>query len=78
METPLIELDQDRFRLAIPLSLAIDFALGYSDLDYIEPEDALRHVVGLLAVDTLQYTEQWRPAAMLRMCLAHRWPDAGF
>ena len=51
------------------------FAIGSSDLDYDEPSDVLRQLVGLLAIDALQYSEQWRVVASLRSVLARKWPD---
>ena len=71
-----IEFDEERFRLTIPLSDAVSFAMGWSDLDYTDPPETLRQVVGIIAVDALEYSEQWRTAVMLRTCLARRWPDA--
>ena len=71
----MIDLEGERFRLAIPLRDAIAFAMGWSDLGYTEPQDTLRHVVGLLAIDALEYSEEWRAAAVLRDSLLHRWPD---
>jgi hypothetical protein len=68
---------QDRVRLTIPIGDAISFAMGWTDLGYSDPHDGLRQIVGLLAVDALQYSEQWRVAAMLRTCLEHRWPTLG-
>jgi hypothetical protein len=50
------------------------FAMGRCDLGYTDPPDELRQLVGLLAVDTLEYSEQWRAAALLRGCLDERWP----
>jgi hypothetical protein len=71
----MLELDEGRFRLTIPLFDAMRFAIGSSDLDYDEPSDVLRQLVGLLAIDALQYSEQWRVAASLRCVLARKWPD---
>lgn len=69
-----IEFADERLRLSIPLSDAVSFAMGWSDLDYREPADHLRHVIGVLAIDELQRTEQWRLASMLQACVARRWP----
>lgn len=69
-----IEFGDERLRLSIPLKDAVSFAIGWSDLDFREPADHLRHVVGVLAIDELQRSEQWRLASMLQACLAHRWP----
>ena len=68
----------DRYSLAIPIQDAVAFAMGWSDLDYAEPQDALRQIIGTLAVDALQYNEEWRMAAMLRACLAEKWTDLDF
>ncbi len=68
-----IEFDDGCLRLTIPLSDAVSFAMGWSDLDYGASPDHLRHVIGVLAIDALQRGEQWRLAAMLQACLAHRW-----
>lgn len=67
--------DQTRFRLTIPLGDAFAFAMGWSDLGYESPSDAMRQVIGLLVVDGLEYSEQWRISAQARACLAGRWPD---
>ena len=67
--------DQTRFRLTIPLPEAFAFALGESDLGCEAPSDAMRQVVGLLVVDSLEYSEQWRVSAQARACLTEKWPD---
>lgn len=74
-EEELIDLDRERFCLAIPLSDAVAFALGWSDLGCPEPSDVFRQVIGHLAVDELQYTEQWRAAGLVRGCLVEKWPE---
>lgn len=48
--------------------------MGWSDLSYEEPDDAMRRIIGLLALDRLEYSEQWRVAALLRACLREKWP----
>jgi hypothetical protein len=63
-----------RFRLAIPVWDAFAFAMGWSDFGYESPSDAMRQVVGLLVVDGLEYSEQWRASAQARACLEGRWP----
>ncbi|MEY2547748.1 MAG: hypothetical protein QOD64_330 [Verrucomicrobiota bacterium] len=73
-EDQLIDLEGERFCLAIPLSDAVAFALGWSDLGCPEPTDIFRQVIGHLAIDGLQYTEQWRAAALVRECLVEKWP----
>ena len=70
----MIDFTEDRYRLTIPLSDAIRFALGISDLSYAEPSDELRQLVGLLALDLLEYSEQWRTAGALRICMQRKWP----
>ena len=69
-----IEFHDERLRLTISLSEAVSFAMDWSDLEYRAPADHLRQVVGILAIDAFQRGEQWRLAAMLQRCLAHRWP----
>ena len=73
----MIELDDERFRLTIPPDDAIRFAMGWSDLQLDKPTDTLRQLVGLLALDALEYSEQWRAAATFRACLAEKWPELG-
>lgn len=63
-----------RFQLSIPVGDALAFAMGWSDLGYTKPADPLRRVMGALALDALEYSEQWRTAAMARRCLEERWP----
>ncbi|HVF70488.1 MAG TPA: hypothetical protein VM940_02670 [Chthoniobacterales bacterium] len=70
----MIDFKEDRYRLTIPLGDAVYFALGLSDLSYPEPSDELRQLVGLLALDLLEYTEQWRTAGILRNCMQAKWP----
>lgn len=67
-------IEGERFRLAIPISDALEFALGLSDLDYARPDDKLRQIMGLLVIDALEYSEQWRAAAMTRARLEDKWP----
>ena len=69
--------EEERVRLAIPLLDAVAFAMGWSNLSYEEPDDGLRQVMGLLAIDALEYSEHWRAAAQLRESLHHRWPEWG-
>jgi hypothetical protein len=70
----MIDFKEDRYRLTIPLPDAIRFVLGVSDLSYPEPSDELRQLVGLLALDLLEYSEQWRTAGALRNCMQAKWP----
>ncbi len=71
--------DQEvRFRLTIPIEDAFAFAMGEFDLGN-EATDGMRHLVGVLIIDSLEYGENWRIAAEVRACLAERWPEcAGF
>jgi hypothetical protein len=71
----MIDIDGERFHLTIPISEAVSFAMGWSDLQYHQPADELRRLVGILAVDALQYSEQWRAAALLQRSLVEKWPD---
>jgi hypothetical protein len=70
----MIESDGERFRLTIPIGDAIQFAVGNSNLIYADPSDELRQLVGLLALDALEYTEQWRAAGLLRAIVDDKWP----
>lgn len=63
-----------RFRLKIPLSDAFAFAMGWTDLGYESANDTMRHVMGLLVLDSLEYSEQWRASARVRACLLKKWP----
>jgi hypothetical protein len=76
-EEELIDLDGERFCLAIPLTDAVAFALGWSDLGSPGPSDVFRQLIGHLAIDALQHTEQWRAAGLVRECLMAKWPDFG-
>jgi hypothetical protein len=69
------QLHEPRFRLAIPMKDAIAFALGSSDLGYENAEDETRQIIGALAMDALQHSEQWRAAGLLRLSLKVKWPD---
>ena len=69
-----MKLEQTRFRLAIPLQDAFAFAMGWSDLGYAAANDPIRQVMGLLVVDSLEYSEQWRASARARQCLEEKWP----
>ncbi|PZR74466.1 MAG: hypothetical protein DLM73_07855 [Chthoniobacterales bacterium] len=64
-----------QFRLTIPLADAFAFAMGWSDLGYETASDPMRQVVGLLVLDSLEYSEQWRASARVRACLQEKWPD---
>lgn len=71
----MIDSSDEGFRLTIPLEEAVRFAIGASDLDYTDPSDELRQLVGLLALDMLEYSEQWRMAGLLRASMQATWPD---
>jgi hypothetical protein len=73
MRSPLTS-GEDRFRLTIPLADAFAFSMGWSDLGYVRANDAMRLIVGLLVVDTLEYSEQWRTSARVQKCLLEKWP----
>ena len=51
------------------------FALGRSDLGYACPDDGMRKLVGVLALDALEYSEEWKTAAVARARLADKWPE---
>jgi hypothetical protein len=70
----MLEVDEGRYRLTIPILDAMLFATGQTDLTYEEPSDVLRQLLGLLAIDALEYSEQWRVAATLRSVLINKWP----
>jgi hypothetical protein len=68
--------EQDlEFRITIPIEDAFAFSLGEFELGANETSDAMRQLVGVLVLDTLQYGEHWRIAAEARATLAERWPD---
>lgn len=67
-----------RFRLRIPLADAFAFAMGWSDLGYEKVDDGMRHIIGLLVLDSLEYSEQWRASARVRACLVKKWPTSLF
>jgi hypothetical protein len=56
---------------------AFAFAMGWTDLGYLSASDSMRHVVGLLVIDSLEYAEEWRASARARICLGERWPECG-
>ena len=63
------------FRITIPIEDAFAFSMGDFELGANETSDAMRQLVGVLVVDTLQYGEHWRIAAEARASPAERWPD---
>ena len=74
MKLPMPDREGERFELAIPISEAFAFAMGWSDLNYNDPSDASRRLMGAFALDAMQYSEQWRTAAIALACLQERWP----
>ena len=64
----------ERFRLTIPLADAFAFAMGWSDLGYARANDEMRCIMGLLVIDSLEYSEQWRASAQVRERLLRKWP----
>ena len=70
----MIRTEGEFIRLTIPLDDAVAFAMGWSDLGSVEPTEAMRRIIGELAVDALQYLEHWREAAMLRDSIERLWP----
>lgn len=77
MEEGAISIEGEFVRLTLPICEAVSFAMGWSDLGYRRPSAAMRRIVGELAVDALQYSEEWRAAAMLRGCIRSKWPCGG-
>ena len=69
----MIRLEEEFVRLAIPMEDAVAFALGCSDLGYAAPSPAMRRIIGELAVDALQYAEQWRAATLLQSYIEEMW-----
>ena len=61
--------------LAVPIEEAVLFALGLTDLDLDEPSDHARQLIGLIAVDHLEYSEQWRLSGIIRTVLKEKWPE---
>ena len=61
--------------LAVPIEEAVRFALGLTDLDLNEPSDHARQLIGLIAVDHLEYSEQWRLSGIIRIALKEKWPE---
>ena len=61
--------------LAVPIEEAVLFALGLTDLDLDEPSDHARQLIGLIAVDHLEYSEQWRLSGIIPTALKEKWPE---
>ena len=64
-----------QLHLAVPIEEAVLFALGLTDLDLDEPSDHARQLIGLIAVDHLQYSEQWWLSGIMRAALKQKWPE---
>jgi hypothetical protein len=64
-----------QYRLTLPVEDAFAFAMGEFELGHNPTCDAMRQLVGVLVIDTLQYGEHWRLAAQARAFLTLRWPD---
>ena len=65
----------DQLSLDVPIEEAVLFALGLTDLDLNEPTDHVRQLIGLIAIDQLEYCEQWRDSAIVRKALKEKWPE---
>src|SRR5437763_4470106 len=63
--------------LAVPIEEAVLFALGLTDLDLDEPSDQARQLIGLIAVDHLEYSEQWRLSGIIRTALKQARSEMG-
>ncbi|MEP6955669.1 MAG: hypothetical protein ABI883_02500 [Chthoniobacterales bacterium] len=72
----MIKQDGDTYTLAVPLLEAVTFSLGWDDHGYIDPPVFLRQLVGALAVDSLEYQEQWKIAGVLKEALEDKWVES--
>ena len=70
-----ISISRPEFCLDLQIDEAVLFALGLTDLELDQPGDNARKLIGLIALDHLEYSEQWRVSAMLRTELKKRWPE---
>jgi hypothetical protein len=61
--------------LDLPIEEAVLFALGFTDLDLDKPSDHARQLIGLIALDHLEYSEQWRLSGIIRTALKEKWPE---
>jgi hypothetical protein len=59
----------------VPIEEAVFFALGLTDLDLNRPSDHARQLIGLVAVDHLEYSEQWWLSGVIRKALKEKWPE---
>ena len=69
----MIRIEGDIIQLKVPVADAVSFAMGWSDLGYAHPTNAMRRIIGELAVDRLEYAEEWRVASMLRSYIKRQW-----
>jgi hypothetical protein len=65
-------MSSSQLRLAVPIEEAVLFALGLTDLDLDEPSDHARQLIGIIAVDHLEYSEQWQLSGIIRTALKAR------
>lgn len=70
-----VDANPTHFRLAVPIAEASEFAFGMSDWCYDNPPDELRCLVGQLLIDQLEYSENWRAAALVRRTLQRKYPQ---
>ena len=71
------QLENGHLRLTIPVAEAVFFALGWSAPEVKKEKEWVHQLVGLLAVDALEYSEQWRAASMVGVMLRNKWPELG-
>jgi len=69
-----MEQDEFRLRLRIPIAQAFSIAMGWSERRSATMTDPMRQILGAMVVDDLEFAEQWRASAAARACLAQRWP----
>ena len=65
----MVTVEGEFVRLTVPIHEAVAFAMGWSDCGFVEPSPAMRRIIGELAIDSLEYAEEWRLATMLRECI---------
>jgi hypothetical protein len=65
----------DQLSLDVPIEEAVLFALGLTDLHVDKPTNRARQLIGLIALDQLEYYEQWRDSAIVRKALKKKWPE---
>jgi hypothetical protein len=64
-----------RFQLKIPLAQAFSIAMGWSEVRSCGLTDSMRQILGVMVVDDLEFSEQWRASAAAKACLAQKWPE---